>query len=266
MLSDTRSPLIHSTTIMIKAKKIIYTVLSIVAWLLIWELGASIVNNVAFFAGVADTLKALGSLIVTLSFWKTILFSMLRIAIGFFAGVIIGILLSFICHKSEFLHRFFSIGISVIKSTPVASIIIILWVFIGGARVASAIALFMVAPIIWQNLMNGFSAIDRNLDEVAHVFELSGFKRFKLLVFPALIRYFIPAALTSVGLAWKSGIAAEIITVARNSIGYEIKSYKDMFDSDYMLAWTLVVIIISIFFEYGIRFLARRFRSYEHKN
>ena len=266
MLSDTHFPQMPFITIMIKAKKIIYIVLSIVAWLLIWELGASIVNNVAFFAGVGDTFKALGSLVITLDFWKTILFSMLRIAFGFFAGVIVGILLAFICHKSEFLHKFFSIGISVIKSTPVASIIIILWVFIGGARVASAIALFMVAPIIWQNIMNGFMSIDPNLDEVAHVFEVTGFKRFKLLVFPALIRYFVPAALTSVGLAWKSGIAAEIITVAKNSIGYEIKNYKDMFDSDYMLAWTLVVITISIIFEYGIRFLARRFKSYEHQN
>lgn len=251
---------------MIKAKKIIYIVLSIVTWLLIWELGASIVNNVAFFAGVGDTFKALGSLVITIDFWKTILFSMLRIAFGFFAGVIVGVLLAFICHKSEFLHKFFSIGISVIKSTPVASIIIILWVFIGGARVANAIALFMVTPIIWQNLMDGFKSIDPNLDEVSYVFELSGFKRFKLLVFPTLIRYFVPAALTSVGLAWKSGIAAEIITVAKNSIGYEIKSFKDTFDSDYMLAWTLVVIIISIIFEYGIRFLARRFNIHERKN
>ena len=263
---DTPFPHLRSITTMIKAKKIVYILLSIVAWLLIWELGASIMNKPAFFSGVSDTFKALGTLVIAPSFWKTILFSILRIAAGFFAGIFLGILLAFICHKSEFLHKFFSIGISVIKSTPVASIIIILWAFIGGARVASAIALFMVAPIIWQNLMDGFNSIDRNLAEVAYVFEMSGFKRFKLLVLPALIRYFIPAALTSVGLAWKSGIAAEIITVAKNSIGYEIKNHKDTFDSDYMLAWTLVVIIISIFFEYGIRFLARRFKSYERKN
>ena len=251
---------------MTKAKKVIFTVVSIVAWLLIWELGVSVVNNVAFFAGVGATLKALVSLLATVSFWKTVFFSMLRIAFGFFMGVIIGILLAFICAKSTFLHHFFSLGISVIKSTPVASIIMILWIFIGGEKVASAIALFMVAPIIWQNLTDGFKAIDSGLTEVADVFGLSGIKRFRLLVFPTLLRYFVAAALTAVGLAWKSGIAAEIITVAKNSIGYEIKNHKDYFESDYMLAWTLVVITISVIFENGIRFLVRRFNGYERKN
>jgi NitT/TauT family transport system permease protein len=142
----------------------------------------------------------------------------------------------------------------------------ILWICIGGAKVASAIAIFMVAPIIWQNLLDGFGAIDKGLIEVADVFEISGFKRFRLLVFPALVRYFVPAALTSVGLAWKSGIAAEIITVAKNSIGFEIKNHKDYFESDYMLAWTLVVVIISVLFESIIRFLLRRFNRYERKD
>ena len=114
--------------------------------------------------------------------------------------------------------------------------------------------------------MDGFKALDKRLIEVTNVFEISGIKRFKLLVFPTLIRYFVPAVLTSVGLAWKSGIAAEIITVAKNSIGYEIKTNKDYFNSDYMLAWTLVVVIISVIFENGIRFLVRRFNSDEHKN
>lgn len=251
---------------MTKLRKIISVCLSVTIWLLIWELGASIINNVAFFAGVGATLRALCTLVVTASFWTTVLSSMLRIAIGFIAGVLIGILLAFICWKSRFLNTFFSLGVSVIKSTPVASVIMILWIFIGSARVASAIALFMVAPIIWQNLMDGFGSINKELDEVADIFELSRLKRFKLLIFPTLIRYFVPAALTSVGLAWKSGIAAEIITVAKNSIGYHIKDKKDYFESDYMLAWTLVVVIISVVFEYGIKLLVRRFKSYEPKN
>ena len=255
-----------SIMVMNKAKKVLIVSLSIVAWLLIWELGASIVNNSAFLVGVVDTVKALGTLVVTASFWKTVFFSMLRIVLGFSLGVVIGVLLAFICHKSSVLRNFFSLGFSVIKSTPVASIIMILWICIGSAKVASAIAIFMVAPIIWQNLLDGFNAVDKGLIEVADVFEITGFKRFKLLVFPTLIRYFVPAALTSVGLAWKSGIAAEIITVAKNSIGFEIKNHKDFFESDYMLAWTLVVVIISVVFENGIRFLVRRFNGYERAN
>lgn len=251
---------------MIKLKKILAVLVSVILLLLVWELGDALINNPAFFTGVVPTFKALGALFITVDFWKTVLFSILRIVAGFLIGVAIGILLAFISSKSHFITTILSLAFSVVKSTPVASIIMIVWIFIGRTRVATAIALFMVAPIIWQNLMDGYNSINKQLVEVASVFELSGFKRFKLLVFPALIRYFVPAALTAVGLAWKSGIAAEIITVADNSIGYHIRTHKDCFESDYMLAWTLVVIIISILFESGIRFLVRRFKSYELGN
>lgn len=244
-------------------KKILFVSVSVAAWLLIWQLGALIVDNPAFFAGVGATLKALSRLVATIGFWKTVFLSMLRIIIGFSIGVLIGILLAYICSKSGMLCSFFSIGFSVIKSTPVASIIMILWIIIGGTRVASAIAVFMVAPIIWQNLIDGYNAVDKNLAELTDVFDVTGFKRFKLLIFPTLLRYFVPAALTSIGLAWKSGIAAEIITVAKNSIGYEIKTHKDFFESDEMFAWTLVVIVISVIFETVIRYAVRRFKNYE---
>ena len=244
-------------------KKIISVLISVAAWLLIWQIGALIVDNPAFFAGVGATLKALARLAATLTFWKTVFLSMVRIILGFIIGVLIGILLAFICSKLKILYSFFSIGFGVIKSTPVASIIMILWIIIGGARVASAIAVFMVAPIIWQNLIDGYNAVDKNLAEVTDVFDVTGFKRFKLLIFPTLLRYFVPAALTSIGLAWKSGIAAEIITVAKNSIGYEIKTHKDFFESDEMFAWTLVVVVISVIFETIIRYSVRRFKNYE---
>ena len=123
------------------------------------------------------------------------------------------------------------------------------------------IALLMVMPIIWQNICDGFSAIDKNLSEVCDVFEFSLNKRIKLLIFPTLLRYFIPALLSSIGLAWKSGIAAEIISYTKNSIGKNILDSKNLFDGDIMLAWTLTVVILSLILEYSVRALVRRWNK-----
>jgi NitT/TauT family transport system permease protein len=117
----------------------------------------------------------------------------------------------------------------------------------------------MVMPIIWQNLCDGFSAIDKNLSEVCDVFEFSRKKRIKLLVLPTLQKYFTPAFLTSIGLAWKSGIAAEIISYTKNSIGKNILDSKNVFDGDVMLAWTLTVVLLSLVLEYSVKALIRRY-------
>jgi len=117
----------------------------------------------------------------------------------------------------------------------------------------------MVMPLIWQNLMNGYEAIDPALCEVSRVFGFSRMKHLKLIVLPTLYRYFVPAVLTSVGLAWKSGIAAEIIAYTKNSIGEGIFNAKTFFEGDVMLAWTLTVVIISLSLEYLVKLLTRRF-------
>ncbi len=240
-----------------KIKKILITTASVIAWIIIWEIAARLVGSKAFFAGFIDTIKALFTLVTTADFWLTVLKSMLRILLGYILGIALGSVLAFLCIALPFLRPFVTLGMSIIKATPVASVIMIIWIFVGSASVPSVIGVLMVSPIIWQNLLNGYYSVDKELDEVSLAYSFSRGKRFRLLVFPTIVSYFVPAALTSVGLAWKSGIAAEIIAVAKNSIGYNIKNSKDYFESEYMLAWTLVVILISLAFEYGIKLLAK---------
>jgi NitT/TauT family transport system permease protein len=73
-----------------------------------------------------------------------------------------------------------------------------------------------------------------------------------------LIKYLIPGIITSAGLAWKSGIAAEIIAYTSDSIGREIYNAKAFLESERMLAWTMVVIILSLIFEATLSFIGRR--------
>ena len=240
---------------------ILYLIFSIFAWLLIWDLGARILDLKFIFPGPIKTLKTLSHLWITSTYWKTILLSMLRIFLGLILGVLFGIAFALLYQFVPFLKNFISIGMTVAKSTPVASIILVFWVVVGSKNLPTLIALLMVAPIIWQNLCDAFSSIDLNLKEVCDVFELSNKKRLKLLILPQLIKYFVPAFLTSIGLAWKAGIAAEIIAYTKNSIGKNIFDSKNYFEGDVMLAWTFSVVILSLLFEYFTKYFLRRWNK-----
>ena len=242
-----------------KMRTAISLVLSVLIWLVLWEVLALIIDIEFIFPGAIKTFKTLSSLIFTSVFWKTIFASMYRILLGLIFGILIGIALAFLHQFLPFAQQFISIGMTLIKSTPVASIIMVLWVLIGSAHLPTAIGLLMVAPIIWQNLTDAFSSIDKDLAEVCDVFEFTPIKRFKILIYPSLLKYFVPAALTSIGLAWKSGIAAEIIAYTKNSIGKSIFDAKNYFEGDVMLAWTISVVVISLCFEQLTKFLIRRF-------
>lgn len=214
-------------------------------------------GNNFLFPDVPATLKALTYLISTDGFYKAVVFSIVRVTAGLFLGCFVGAILAAFCNRFKPFYLLVSPIISVIKATPVASFIVVLWVMLSGDALSIFIGFLMVMPIIWQNLLDGYSAIDKNLIEVATVYGFSYQKRLKLLILPTLKRFFIPAAITATGLAWKAEIAAEIIAYTKNSIGQGINDAKYNMDTPTVFAWTLIIIVFSIVLENCAKHLLR---------
>ena len=244
-----------------KINPIIKGILSILFWCAVWQIAAMALNNSFLLPDIPATLKALFELIKESTFYKSVLLSFIRVTLGLILGTAVGIALAILCNKFPVLHSLFSPLITVIKSTPVASFIVVLWVMMSGDALSVFIGFLMVMPIIWQNLLDGYSAIDQSLVEVADVYGFSYAKRLKLLIFPTLKRYLIPALITASGLAWKAEIAAEIIAYTKNSIGQGINDAKYNMETPTVFAWTLVIIFFSILLEKATKHILWRIKD-----
>ena len=229
-------------------------------WTFLWWLGATIVDNTFLFPNVDDTVIALLNLIAKPSFYLVVLLTTTRVLLGFLVGCMLGFILAIICKKFSLLEALVTPIVTIMKATPVASFIVLLWVMLSGDALSIFIGFLMVMPIIWQNTMDAYSSIDKNLLEVAEVFEFSAKKKFKILVFPTLKKFLYPAIVTSAGLAWKAEIAAEIIAYTKRSIGQGINDAKYNMDTPTVFAWTLLIILFSILLELGTKKLLRRFK------
>ena len=227
-------------------------------WLAVWEIAALIIDLEFVFPRVSDTFIALILLLGEGDFWISIALSLGRIILGFVIGVILGIALSLLCNLSSVVNSVISPIMTVIKATPVASFILVLWFIIGSGSVPIAIACLMVMPIIWQNLSDCYKATDKNLEEVCLVFSIDYLTKLRILIIPTLAKFLLPAMLSASGLAWKAGIAAEIIAYTENSLGRDILNAKNSFESAEMFAITVVVALLSIGIERGIKILLKR--------
>ena len=236
-----------------------YGLIALLFWLTVWEISAQLINIPLILPSALSVLKSLFRIITSPRFYKIVLLSFLRIVLGFMLGALLGTAISFLTHYLTPIRAIISPFMTVVRATPVASFIMVIWLMMGSSLAPTAITVLMVMPIVWQNLTNGFNAVSRELDEVCSVFEIGFTKRFLLLVLPTLIGYLIPALVSSAGLAWKAGIAAEIIAYTNNSIGKEIFNAKNYLESADMLAWTAIVVIISLIFERLISHVGRRF-------
>ena len=238
--------------------KIVKFILPLVFWGALWHFSAIMVNSSFLLPGIKETFRALFDLLCKPFFYRSVALSALRVTIGLLLGCFFGVAMAVLCHKFNLIHHIFSPFITVIRSTPVASFIVVLWVILSGDALSIFIGFIMVMPLIWQSTLNSFDAIDKNLIEVTEVFHFSRIKKFSFLTLPSLRAFLVPAIINSVGLAWKAEIAAEIIAYTKNSIGQGINDAKYNLDTATVFAWTLVIILFSIILESCTKALLRR--------
>lgn len=93
------------------------------------------------------------------------------------------------------------------------------------------------------------------------MFRASSLRRLRLLVLPGLTGPFLTAFSTAAGLAWKSGIAAEIIAYTGASIGRKISDARNLFEGADMMAWTLCVVLLSLLLDRLIRDISRKLKG-----
>lgn len=230
-------------------KRIVHWLIIAVLWLLIWQTAHALVNMSLLFPSPYATFSRLLELALTIDFWYAVFSSMLRILIGFLLGLIVGSLLAVLTSVSAWCYDFFKPLLSVIKATPVASFIILALIFFTSSRVPAFAAFLIVMPIIWANVHNGIKKTDRQLLAMARAYDFKRRTTVRHIYLPSLLPYFTAAATTAMGMAWKAGIAAEVIAVPRNAIGaalYESKIYLATTD---LFAWTVMIILLSLLLE-----------------
>ncbi len=234
------------------AGKLIKNIGIAVLWLFIWQLIYWIVANEIFVAAPLAVLKRLFVLAGKTEFWYTVFSSIGRIFLGFTAGILLGILLGISC-SNKITSDILSPLKVIIKTTPVASFIMLAWIWLRRDQIPVFIAMLMVTPILWGNITTGINNMDREYLQFAKVYDLSYIKKIKYLYIPMILPYFTSAAYTAAGLVWKAGIAAEVLCQPKNSIGANLYQAKNLLDTQDVFAWTAVVIVISLCLESAMK-------------
>ncbi|MGM9642718.1 MAG: ABC transporter permease, partial [Eubacteriales bacterium] len=202
-------------------------------WLALWQACAQAVGNSLIFPSPLETLRRLFELAATADFWRFTGLSLLRIVIGVTAAIPAAALISALCARSKVADRIFAPAVTLMKSVPVVSFILIAIFIISRRLLPSAITFTMIFPVLYENLREGIASTPKELLDMAKVFSLKPTTVVSRIYFPAIKPFFFSAICTSVGLAVKAGIAAEVVAYIPDSIGKNLsdaKSYMEPVD------------------------------------
>lgn len=230
-------------------KKSIRKVLIVCIWLCLWQAVAGIIDNDILLAGPVEVGGALLKLMADISFYQVCIASLGRILLGFVLAFAIGVLLGILCYRFLLIKEILEPVLSVVKSVPVASFVVLLLIWHGAENLSVWISFLVVLPNACVSTENGLKSVDSRLKEMAEVFKLSGIKKAIYIYRPAVIEYLISGMEISIGMAFKSGAAAEVIGMPEYSIGERIYMSKVYLDTPGLFAWTLALIVLSFCME-----------------
>ncbi len=239
-------------------KKMLRKTLILLFWLALWLGLALAVDNSILVATPLQTAERCLELLGTADFYRAVAGSLLRIGAGFLAGSCAAVLLAAVAGRSSFLEGLFAPAVGFLKAAPVASFVVVLLIWWGSSLLGVAVSFLVVLPNVYVNTLEGLKSVDRELLEMAGLFRLPGSSRLFYLYLPALKPFLYGSLKVSLGMCWKSGVAAEVIGTPACSIGGELYLSKVYLDTAGVFAWTAAVILLSALFEKLVLWLTER--------
>lgn len=233
-------------------------VIIILLWLALWQLAAAWTDNQILLVGPVQVLYAFWQNAVSADFLTIVFHSFIRIGLGVFLALFLGLALGAAGYRISIIAEILEPAVQTLKSVPVASFVVLLLIWFGSGRLSFFISLLIVFPNVYVNTIAGLKSTDVKLLEMSRVFGIGKWNRFFYIYRPALMPYLDSCLKVSLGMAWKSGVAAEVIGLPDASLGERLYMSKIYLDTAGLFAWTLTIILISYGFEKTVLWLIRQ--------
>jgi nitrate/nitrite transport system permease protein len=188
-----------------------------------------------------------------------VLMSLKRVGIGFGMAALVGIPLGFVIGRFRFLSGMAAPIIALLKPvSPLAWLPIGLLVF-KAANPAAIYVIFICS--LWPMIVNtavGVRQIPQDYLNVARVLNLSEWKVFTKILFPAVLPYMITGVRLSIGVAWLVIVAAEMLT-GGVGIGFWVWDEWNNLKVEHIIIAIFTIGIVGLVLEQALVLLARRF-------
>ena len=223
--------------------KYLYYFLGIVLIFIIWLVGSILVNNDYVVPTISQTFTALIDLFKSGYTYIVLANTLFRLIVSLIICLVLAIILATFASLSIKFKYFITPLITLLKSLPIAVIIILILVMLKSELAVYYISGVVIFPILYEATLNGYDNVSKDITDEIKLLSNPNIRIYKDVFFPIATRHIITGLIQSIGLGLKVLVMAEFISQPSYSIGNEIKFYKETAASmDYVYAWSLILI------------------------
>lgn len=226
-------------------KRIVLTCLSILLIPVAWQLLSWQMAQPQLIPSFPDLVRALLRLVYTPGFLVSIGTTCLRACVGLLLSLAAASITAFLLNRSEGIRLLFMPWLSLLRSVPVISFILLALIFLNPEMIPLLIAFLTMYPLLTENLLKGLMNRRDSWKILARQFHLNAWNRLFQINYPQLKPYLFSGLASAVGFGWRAIIMGEVLSQCVDGIGKRMKEAQVFIDVPELIAWTLVAIVLS---------------------
>ena len=238
-------------------KKYVFSLISIILFLAIWKIVSLLIGADIILPPPERVIHSITNIFVTENFTTRVMATLLRGFIGFIISYISGTIIGLLAGIFPLFRGFVQPIVSIIRSTPVISVILLALIWFNTDIVPIFVAYLMAFPIITANVIEGVTTVDKKLLDMARVYNIPLRKQIFHIYIPSILPFFIASASISLGIIWKVIIAAEVLSQPKWGIGTSLNEAKAFLLTEEVFAWTVMAILLSVGTDILFKLLAK---------
>src|SRR3990170_2387062 len=237
---------------MIMAKSSKIRLLSLMVFLIVWEIVGRRTNPILFTYPTAVA-RAFVDLLISCELFSYMKESLLVLGYAFVLSVVVGVIVGVLMGRSAVFEWATDIYVNALYSMPMVAMVplIVLWFGFKVPAKVIIVFLFMVFPIL-INTFQGVKNADQNLLEVARAFCSTERQLWRHLIIPSAIPFIVVGVRLAIGRGLVGMIVAEFYT-SITGLGYMIVRYANAFETDKLFVPIVVVMVLGV----GLMWLAQ---------
>lgn len=230
-------------------KSKLYTLLSCLFFIGLWQLLAVVINNDIYIPRIQQVIEAINLIFKEQNFWKTILSSFYRTMLSYILALAFSMILGVLGAVYPFFQYLMQPINSFWKTIPTMVLVILSLVWFDKDKTPFVVGVAIIFPILYEGIRNSLMQIDKKIIDMTKIYEVSLKDKIKKIYLPVMKFYFMSIFVSTFALTFKVVIAGEVYGQPKFGIGSQIQLEKVNFNVSGIFAWIVIIVLISLFLE-----------------
>ena len=224
-------------------------IITITVLIIFWWITAISVGNNVLIPTPLEVIQSLINILSKGSSYYAIFKTLIRVIQGYFISLIISLIISILADRFNTIRMLFEPIQILTKAIPNISYIIITLIWLGSEGSVWVICLLVLFPVLFNNFMFTLDSEDKDLKDIEKIYPETFINTTRLRTLPLLYETVLTSSKTALGLGLKIGVMAEILGQVKVGIGKQLYYARLYLDTAELFAWTIIIIIVSVFID-----------------